>query len=113
MLREGVIAVVVAVVVVATVAAVILLQPGAPTPSGTTTTTAPSGGEISIAEFDEFQESFVYINANGDARCSLVAQLPPSQISSFMKQLTTLTGMDVIKQSYEESIRESQARCGF
>jgi len=116
------------VVVVGGVVAVILLQlgggggggptmtttPGGTTTTpGTTTTTTPSGGGISVAEFDEFDESFVYIDANGDARCNLVAQLPPSQLCSFMKQITELMGVDVMKQSYGESIRGSQARYGF
>jgi transglutaminase-like putative cysteine protease len=79
-----------------------------PTTSTTTPTTTPS-----IAEFEEFDESFIYIDADGDARCTLVGQLPPSQLCSFMKQITALMGVDVMKQSYEESIRGSQARYGL
>jgi len=114
--KEVIVAVIVAVIVVGAAAAVILLQLGVTTPGGTTTTTlvttttTPGG---TVAEFNEFDESFVYIDANGDARCSLVAQLPPSQLSSFMKQITTLMGVDVMKQSYEESILGSQARYGL
>jgi len=123
--KEVAAAVIVTVVVaiVGAVVAVILLQSGATTPGGTTTTTTPgatttmtttpSGGGISVVEFDEFDESFVYIDADGGARCSLVAQLPPSQLCSFMKQITTQMGVDVMKQSYEESIRGSQARYGL
>ena len=73
----------------------------------------PRGEEISVAEFEEFDESFISIDADGNANCRLLMQLPPSQLSNFMKQITGLIGADVIKQSYTESVRSAFARYGL
>ncbi len=100
MSRNGV-AIVVAVIAIVALMSMIFLM-------------GPEGGEeISTAEFEEFGESFMYIDADGDASCSLVMQLPPSDFSSFMKQMTGLIGMDIVKKSYEEFIRGSFARHGL
>ena len=69
--------------------------------------------EISVTEFEEFDESFTYIDADGNASCRLVMQLPPSQFSTFMQQLSGLMGTDVMTQSYAESIRGAFARYGL
>ncbi len=73
----------------------------------------PEEEQISVAEFEEFDESFTYVDADGNASCSLTMQLPPSQFSTFMKQIAGLMGTDVMKQSYVESIRDAFARYGL
>lgn len=112
--------VIVAVIVVVAVAAVILLQPGGTTPNGTTTTTAPSttitttttpGG--SVAEFNEFDEMYVYIDREGNASCQLTAQLPPSELADAMKAVVQQVGTSVYEQLYPESIKGSWARFGL
>ena len=100
MLRKEVIFAVIVVVAAAFSASIIFLI-------------APRGEEISTVEFEEFDESFIYIDADGNANCLLLMQLPPSQLSSFMKQITGLIGADVMKQSYTESIRSAYARYGL
>jgi len=98
--RKEVIFAVIVVVAAAFLASIIFLIP-------------PRGEEISTAEFEEFGESFIYIDADGNANCRLLMQLPPSQLSSFMKQITGLIGADVMTQSYTESIRSAYARYGL
>lgn len=69
--------------------------------------------EISIAEFEEFAESFIYVDTDGNASGSLVIQLPPSQFSSFVKQIIQLMGADAIENLYVEYIRGAYARYGL
>lgn len=101
MSRKWVILVVIVVVAVVASASALLL------------TLPEAGREVSTAEFEEFGDSLIYIDADGDASCRLVMQLPPSQLASFMKQIVPLMGTDTVEKSYEESVRGSYARYGL
>ena len=69
--------------------------------------------EKKIAEFMEYCDSFIYLDTDGDASCTMVVSLPPSELSDFMKQLVQLMGTETIGKSYEEQTLGSYARCGI
>jgi hypothetical protein len=68
---------------------------------------------ISAEEFEEFDEMLINIDASGNASCQLVIQMPPSKFADLLKQLTPLIGIVDSEQSYVESLRNSNARCGL
>jgi len=101
MLRNKVIfaAIIVAVAVVASISIILLIP--------------PEEEEIPATEFEEFDESLTYVDADGNASCRIIMQLPPSQLSTFMKQIAGLMGTNVMTQSYSETIQGAFARYGL
>ena len=68
---------------------------------------------ISVVEFEEFHETYFYIDANGDASGLYVALVTPSELANHLKTIIALVGTDEIKKSYIESIRSSLAMFGL
>jgi transglutaminase-like putative cysteine protease len=74
---------------------------------------APPEEEETVEEFEEFHELFIYIDANGDASCYLVIQMPPSKFADLLKSLMPLIGFDKAEQTYIESLRSGLSRSGL
>ncbi len=68
---------------------------------------------VSVEEFEEFHEMFINIDANGNASCHLVMQMPPSEFADLLKSLTPLIGIHESEQNYIESLRSGLARSGL
>ncbi len=63
--------------------------------------------------FEEFDETYIYIDEQGDATCQSIAQLPPSKLSDVMKSVVIQVGTSVFEQLYSESIKSTWANYGL
>ena len=78
-----------------------------------TRVTIPAGQAENFETFEEIDETYVYVDTQGNATCQFTALLPPSKLADAMKSVVSQLGTSVINQTYSESIKGGWAQCGL
>ena len=63
--------------------------------------------------FEEIDETYIYVDEQGNATCQSIAELPPSKLADAMKSGVLQLGTSVYEQLYSESIKSSWAKYGL
>jgi len=66
-----------------------------------------------LETFEEIDETYIYVDEQGDATCQTIAQLPPSKLADTMKSAVLLIGTEVYEQVYSKSIKADWAEYGL
>jgi len=73
----------------------------------------PAGQAENFETFEEIDETYIYVDAQGNATCQFTALLPPSELADAMKSVVSQFGTSVINQTYSESIKSGWAQYGL
>lgn len=74
---------------------------------------ASEAGVESFETFEEIDETYLYVDEQGDATCQSIAQLSPSKFADAMKSVVVQVGTGVLENAYSESLQSSWAKYGL
>ncbi len=69
--------------------------------------------QVVFETFEELDETYIYIDEEGNATCQLIVQLPPSKLTDYMKYAIQSIGTDVYGQVFSEFVNSNWAKFGL